>query len=197
MAPGLIEAVVDRQADQITRKDQLQGAYKEAFAQSAHSTNYEAELKGSAKHAPAKYPNYLPYWEDTTYPPLEPFEAVEHGKDADPTFPNLLANATLNDLTANIGAEVRGVQLSKLNNAGKDELALLVAQKKVVAFRDQDFADLPIQEALDFAEYYGPSHIHQASGAPKGFPKVHLVHRSADDTTAYDFFQERTNSITW
>jgi alpha-ketoglutarate-dependent taurine dioxygenase len=42
------------------------------------------------------------------------------------------------------------MQISKLSNAGKDQLALLVAQRKVLAFRDQDFADLPIQEALDF-----------------------------------------------
>lgn len=201
MAPGLVENVADRTVDQktqdVTAKDQPQHVYKEAFAQSAKSTNYEGELKGSAKHPPATYPHYLPYWDDVTYPPLEPFTAVEHGKDADPSFPNLLANSETNDLTANIGAEVRGVQLSKLNKAGKDELALFVAQKKVVAFRNQDFASLPIQEALEFAEYYGPSHIHQASGAPKGFPRVHLVHRSADDTTAHDFFQERTNSITW
>ncbi|KAK5116079.1 hypothetical protein LTR85_009361 [Meristemomyces frigidus] len=200
MAPGLVETVADRTVDQKTEevtKDKRQAEYKEAFAQSAKSTNYEGELKGSAKHPPAAYPHYLPYWDDVTYPPLEPFEAIEHGKDADPSFPNLLGNADVTDVTANIGAEVKGVQLSKLNKAGKDELALFVAQKKVVAFRDQDFADLPIQEALDFAEYYGPSHIHQASGAPKGFPRVHLVHRSADDTTAHDFFQERTNSITW
>jgi len=29
------------------------------------------------------------------------------------------------------------------------------------------------------------------------FRKVHLVHRSADDTIAADFFVERTNSVTW
>lgn len=206
MAPGLVETVVDRdvphphdvKADEIAAKDKLQGNYKEAFAQSAKSTNYEAELHGSEKHPPAAYTHYLPYWEDVKYPPLQPFEAVEHGKDANRSFPNLLAgDAQVSDLTANIGAEVKGMQLSKLNRAGQDELALFVAQKKVVAFRDQDFADLPIQEALDFAEYYGPSHIHQASGAPKGFPRVHLVHRSAHDTTAHDYFQERTNSITW
>ena len=201
MAPGLVETLPDRstdqQAEKLATKDQRQGDYKEAFVQSAKTTNYDAEINGSAKHPPAKYPNYLPYWDDVTYPPLEPFEAIEHGKDADPTFPNLLGNAQVKDIAANIGAEVSGVQISKLNKAGQDELALFVAQKKVVAFRDQDFADLPIQEALDFAEYYGPSHIHQASGAPKGFPRVHLVHRSADDTTAHDFFMERTNSITW
>lgn len=53
-----------------------------------------------------------------------------------------------------------GVQLSKLSDAGKDQLALLVAQRKVVAFRDQDLADLPIQEALDFGGYFGRHHIH-------------------------------------
>ena len=92
---------------------------------------------------------------------------------------------------------MKGVQLSKLSKVGQDELALFVAQKKVVAFRNQDFPDLPIQQALNIAEYYGPSHIHQTSGAPKGFPGVHLVHRSASDTTAADFFADRTNSITW
>jgi len=194
MAPGLIETVVERTGG--TKTDGLQ-SHKEAFAQSAHTTNYEAELKGTEKHPAAKYPHYLPYWDDVTYPPLEPFEAVQPGLEADPKLSTLLKDATVKDLTANIGAEVTGVQLSKLSKAGKDELALFVAQRKVVAFRDQDFADLPIQEAQDFAEYYGPSHIHQASGAPKGFPRVHLVHRSADDTTSADFFQERTNSITW
>lgn len=67
------------------------------------------------------------------YPPLEPFEHYDHGKDADASFPNLLKDATkVDDLTANTGAEVHGVQLSKLTDAGKDELALFVAQKKVV-----------------------------------------------------------------
>jgi sulfonate dioxygenase len=30
-----------------------------------------------------------------------------------------------------------------------------------------------------------------------GYPEVHLVHRGADDTTVKDFFEERTNSVTW
>lgn len=217
MAPALIQTPADQLADEQWRKDKQQGdGYKEAYQQGAKQTNYEGELNGTDGFAPAAYPNYLPYWDDVTYPPYEEFEHTEHGKDADPSFPNLLANATVKDLTGNIGAEVTGVQLSKLTNAGKDELARFVAERKVVAFRNQDLADLPIQEALDFAEYFGPSHIHPASGkwsrneiinrsdsyfntsgAPKGFPGVHLVHRSAKDTTVHDYFQERTNSITW
>jgi sulfonate dioxygenase len=108
-----------------------------------------------------------------------------------------LKDAKVTDITANIGAEVHGIQLSKLTDAGKDELALFVAQKKVVAFRDQDFADIPIKDALSFGGYFGRHHIHPTSGAPEGYPEVHLVHRGTDDTTARDFFEERTNSVTW
>jgi sulfonate dioxygenase len=62
---------------------------------------------------------------------------------------------SVTDLTPTIGTEVRGVQLSTLSAAGKDELARFVAERKVVAFRDQDFADLPIEEALAYGEYFG------------------------------------------
>lgn len=134
MAPAAIETSPDVKAEHEWQKAGIVAGktHKEAFAQSADTTNYEGELKGINGHAPAKYPHYLPIWEPTTYPPLELFEHYEHGKDADPTFPNLLKSAKIDDLCANIGAEVKGVQLSKLNTAGKDELALLVAQKKVV-----------------------------------------------------------------
>src|SRR6266849_2156307 len=91
----------------------------------------------------SQYPAYLPTWnEGQKYPPLEPFTHVEHGKGADPTFKDLLPEGSkIQKLTPVIGSEVTGVQLSKLSPAGKNQLALLVAQRKVVAFRDQDFAD--------------------------------------------------------
>ena len=65
------------------------------------------------------------------------------------------------------------------------------------AFRDQDFASLPIQEAVEYAGYFGRHHVHQTSGAPKGFPEVHLVFRGADDRTGATFLEQRTNTITW
>lgn len=152
----------------------------------------------------------------TRYPPLEHFEHYDHGKDADPKFPDLFPKglAEVDEITPFIGSEVHGVQLSKLSKAGKDQLALYVAQRRVVgssitsipnnnymltstAFRDQDFASLPIQEAVDYAGYFGRHHIHQTSGAPKGFPEIHLVFRGADDRTGAKFLEQRTNTITW
>jgi sulfonate dioxygenase len=58
MAPGLVDNLPDRSvndAETLYKKDKNQSAqYKEAFSQSAASTNYEGELKGSSKHPPAK-----------------------------------------------------------------------------------------------------------------------------------------------
>ncbi|ERF69736.1 hypothetical protein EPUS_07562 [Endocarpon pusillum Z07020] len=172
------------------------GAYKEI---APTSFSEDDERKGTERAPPASYPHYLPVWDEKTkYEPLKPFEHVEHGKDADPTFQDLLKpGSKLADLTASIGAEITGVQLTSLDNAGKDQLALLVAHKKVVAFRDQDFAKLPIHKALDWGRYFGRLHIHPTSGAPAGYPEVHLVHRGIGDTSAQELFQTRTNSVAW
>jgi sulfonate dioxygenase len=40
-------------------------------------------------------------------------------------------------------------------------------------------------------------HIHPTSGAPEGFPEIHLVHRGAGDTSAEAFFAKRTSSVAW
>jgi sulfonate dioxygenase len=142
--------------------------------------------------------NYHPD-KHNSYTPLTPFKHHEHGRDADPSFPNLLPKdkAEVDNLTPNFGSEVSGIQLSKLTDAGKDELALFVAQRGVVAFRSQDFADLPIQEALDFGGYFGRHHIHPASGQPEGHPEIHLVHRGAEDSSITKFLETRTSSVTW
>jgi sulfonate dioxygenase len=92
---------------------------------------------------------------------------------------------------------VVGLQLSSLNAAGKDQLARLVAERKVVTFRDQDFADLPMSKALEFGEYFGRHHIHPTSGSPEGYSEIHLVHRSAGDKTIDKFFENRTSSVAW
>ena len=100
-------------------------------------------------------------------------------------------------MTPTIGTTVSGIQLSSLTNAGKDQLALLAAQRKLLVFRDQDFADLPIADALKYGEYFGRLHIHPTSGAPEGHPEVHLVHRGVDDKSGQTLLETRTSTVAW
>jgi sulfonate dioxygenase len=194
MAPSVTGTTTAESGATQAYKIQL-GPYKEIG-----TTRVDRETEeGKGEFEAAKYPNYLPTWNvEQKYPPLEPFEHYEHGKDADRSLPNLLPeSASVTDLTPTIGSEVRGIQLSSLTDAGKDELALFVAQRKVVAFRGQDFADLSIPEALEFGGYFGRHHIHPTSGSPEGHPEVHLVHRGAGEKGAEIFFQTRTSSVAW
>ncbi|EFY84925.1 alpha-ketoglutarate-dependent sulfonate dioxygenase, putative [Metarhizium acridum CQMa 102] len=86
-----------------------------------------------------------------------PLEEVTPPRDraffADPTKSSLLKAATgIEDITPYIGTELKGVQLSKLTDAQKDELALLVAERGVVFFRDQD---ITLDQQHELASYYG------------------------------------------
>jgi sulfonate dioxygenase len=152
MAPSAVETMTIPVEDRAAAKLKQFGNYKEI---ASYNVDPKAELEGDRR---AKYPNYLPTWDPAqSYPPLTPFEHYEHGKDADPSFPDLLPKgvAEVSELTPTIGTEVKGVQLSQLTDAGKDQLALFVAQRKVVAFRGQDLADLPIDKALEWGGYFG------------------------------------------
>ncbi|KAI1487887.1 hypothetical protein F5X96DRAFT_116798 [Biscogniauxia mediterranea] len=198
MAPSATETTTTAEPvalPQTLKTPKFFGVYKEIG-----STSYSKEAEeGKTGFEAAKYPHYLPTWNpEQKYPPLQPFEHYEHGKDADTTYPELLPEgATVTDLTPTIGTEVRGVQLSSLSDAGKDQLARFVAERKVVAFRGQDFADLPIADALKFGGYFGRHHIHPTSGSPEGYPEIHLVHRGAGDNQADAFFEARTSSVAW
>jgi sulfonate dioxygenase len=119
-------------------------------------------------HIQYKYSAYLPVYDETThFPPLQPFEFNDRGLAANKEKPNLLSsdNPSLKvaKLTPVIGTEIRGLQLSELNDAQKDELALLIAERGVVVFRDQDFKDIGIDKQKEFGQYFGPLHIHVRS----------------------------------
>ncbi|RAH66946.1 TauD/TfdA dioxygenase family protein [Aspergillus aculeatinus CBS 121060] len=202
MAPSITETpTLSLRAKPVSALKTDSGFNKENSIGYAEVYKHDDEVQGTEKQPPASFPNYLPVWDNETerYPPLQPFEHYDHGKDADLSFSDLLPKdkAQVDDLTPSIGSEVRGVQLSQLTKEGKDQLARFVAQRKVVAFRDQNFAHLPIDKALEWGGYFGRHHIHQTSGAPKGYPEIHLVHRGADDTSGADFLATHTNSITW
>ncbi|KAK6462271.1 oxidoreductase activity protein [Scheffersomyces coipomensis] len=161
--------------------------------------NEEDGLLTVAKELTAQstYPEYLPTWnKKEKYEPLKFYEHHDVGLKADPSFPNLLpkGTATTKNITPKLGVEVKGIQISELNDSGKDELALLVAQKGLVVFRDQDIASKGPEFSVEFGRYFGPLHIHPTSGAPRTAAELHVVYRRPD---AKNLFENRTNLIQW
>lgn len=148
----------------------------------------------------SKYPEFLPTWNlKEFYKPLEFFEHIDPGSRADPELQSLFpkdSKHVLKRFTPKLGTEVTGIQLSQLDQHGKDELALFVAQRGLVIFRDQDFAAKGPKFVSDYGKYFGPLHIHPTSGSPQGHSEIHIVHRRNNYDEAL-MFANRTNLVQW
>ncbi|KAK3380494.1 dioxygenase-like protein [Lasiosphaeria ovina] len=137
-------------------------------------------------HEEYKYAAYLPvYDEKTHFPPLQPFEFRDRGLAAAKDKPNLLsptnADLQVSKLTPVIGTEIRGLQLSQLDDRQKDELALLIAERGVVVFRGQDFKDIGIDKQKAFGRYFGPLHIHPVGAHVKDHLELHNIYLGPDN----------------
>jgi hypothetical protein len=85
-------------------------------------------------------------------------EYVDRGTHADKSKSSLLSVAKeVINLTSHIGTEIVGVQLKDLTDQQRDELALLIAERSVVFFRDQDLSP---QQQKALGEYYGEIEVH-------------------------------------
>ncbi|KAF8589365.1 TauD-domain-containing protein [Ramaria rubella] len=123
-----------------------------------------------------QYSHLKPYFPNVDWEPLEELPVVDRGKFADPEKKALFSAATkVRQLTPTIGCEILGVDLRELSNAQKDELALLVAERGVVFFRNQE---INIHEQLELARYFGPLHTHPTTPVPRepGLEEVHVVY---------------------
>ncbi|EPS43662.1 hypothetical protein H072_2334 [Dactylellina haptotyla CBS 200.50] len=160
--------------------------------------NHQLETQGNDKWPPATYQNYLPAWPNDKYPPIEAYTHIDPGTRADPQLPDLHPPGSKHTpINPTIGTKITGVQLSSLSDAGKDQLALLAAQRKVLVFRDQDFADLPVEKALEFGSYFGRLHVHHSSATAGEHHQIHIVHRGAGDETWSRFFKGRSSHVSF
>lgn len=83
---------------------------------------------------------------------------IDAGSRADKEKRSLLSAATgVIHLTKHIGTEITGLQIKDLSNQQRDELALLIAERGVVFFRDQDITP---QQQHELADYYGEPEVH-------------------------------------
>ncbi|KAH8115947.1 alpha-ketoglutarate-dependent sulfonate dioxygenase [Phellopilus nigrolimitatus] len=147
-----------------------------------------------------EYARYKPSFPKLDWAPLEHFEITDRGTFADPEKRALLSAAKkVTQLTPVIGTEIEGLDLSQLSDTQKDELALLVAERGVVFFRDQG---IDIHQQLDLARHFGPLHKHATTPVPKepGLEEVHLVYNDSSrrpDPSAFSKLELWHSDVTY
>lgn len=126
------------------------------------------------------YNGLRPAFPDLKWAALEPFETKDKALLADPNngFENLFRDAErVIHLSPKIGTEIVGVSLADLDDVQKNELALLIATRVVVFFRDQ--TQFSIDKQLDLGRYWGKLHKHATTALPRdhanGLDEVHVI----------------------
>ncbi|EIW86476.1 TauD-domain-containing protein [Coniophora puteana RWD-64-598 SS2] len=147
-----------------------------------------------------RYAHLLPHFDPSEkFPALTPFEHVDPGsralKHADPLA--FLKNAArVVQLTPRLGTEVRGVSLLSLDGDGRDQLALEVARRGLMVFRDQhEFIDAGPESYLEWGRHFGRLHVHPTSGHPKNHPEFHLVYKDANSTFNFEVDESITTTV--
>ncbi|KAI0060154.1 alpha-ketoglutarate-dependent taurine dioxygenase [Artomyces pyxidatus] len=184
MAPSLTETVVQS---------------TETISKGLVTLKLRPEAEKPSDKGPS-YPFYFPYFDkDEKFPPTEIFEHTDPGLRANPAKPHLLADGVQRkDLSPYIGTELKNVQLSQLSKEGLDEVALFVAERKLVVLRDQDFKDIGADRQIEIARYFGPIQRHPTSGNVKGYPEFHVVYRDADNDRFREYVGgDRANLTSW
>ncbi|KIY50630.1 TauD-domain-containing protein [Fistulina hepatica ATCC 64428] len=147
-----------------------------------------------------KYAHLLPTFPEKTYPILENFEHFDPGhralKHANPRAFLERASSVV-ELTPNLGTEVKGLSLASLTSDERDELALEVARRGLMVFRDQEeFIDKGPEFYKEFGRHFGRLHIHPTYSHPQGYPELHLVYRD-EKTTVNPEREQFITSVQW
>jgi sulfonate dioxygenase len=144
------------------------------------------------------YPDYLPAWEPVFFPPLPEFSFTDPALRADPEKRSLLVpGVTATPISPKMGTELRGIQLSSLSSQQRDELALLVSERKVVVVRDQDFADIGPARQQEFSNHFGKPNYQPVTGSVPGFPGFHIVYRDGNRREIERYFEQRSSASLW
>ncbi|KAE8154373.1 hypothetical protein BDV25DRAFT_136070 [Aspergillus avenaceus] len=154
-------------------------------------------ISAKAKHS--KYAQYFPTWDKVWFDPLPPFEYDDPAlRVGDTSLPGLLTEGVkVTHIQPILGSVVEGVQLGRLSDAAKDELAYLISTRKVVVFPDQDLIDAGPDRQEEFMRYFGKPNYQPVSGSIKGHPAFHVIHRDGNKGEIDRFLQQRTTTTLW
>ena len=156
---------------------------------------YEPGRTTAENHPNYEYDDFRPIFPDVHWEQLTEVPYEDRGVQGDPQFRNLLADATdIFDYNPKIGTEIHGVNLKKLTNAQKDDLARLIATRGVVFFRNQTDFDIDAQRQL--GEYFGKLHKHATTAVPRrgDLDDVHVVYT---DEKSKDQRAKFTSTFLW
>lgn len=163
MAPSLEESVAPTTRGQFT-------VPKKAVAED-NKFGYVPGRTAVEQHDAYEHVDLLPSFPDIHWDPIEHVPYEDRGIRGDPKFRNLLQDATaVFDYNPKIGTEIRGVDLSKLTDAQRDDLARLTAYRGVVFFREQKHFDIEAQREL--GKYFGRLH---KVGDPRSSVSGHYI----------------------
>lgn len=147
-----------------------------------------------------EFPNYLPAWESNIwFNEVPKFDYHDPASRAAKSKPHLLhSGVTVRHITPKMGTVLTGLQMQNLSDAARDELALLIVERKIVVLRDQsEFLHSGPQFQKDFMSYFGKLSHQPVSGAVKGFPAFHIIHRDGNEDEIAKFFEHRLTSTLW
>jgi sulfonate dioxygenase len=159
------------------------------------STEYVEQITSRTE-----FPSYLPAWEpDIWFDEVLPFEFNDPALRANPQKPNLLLpGVQIKHITPKMGTVLTGIKIEQLSPAAKDELALLIVERKIVVLRDQSsFLHSGPQYQQDFMTYYGKLSHQPISGSVKGHPAFHIIHRDGNEDEIAKFFEHKMTSTLW
>ena len=159
----------------------------------------QSEVEHKQARLRTEYPDYLPNFDKVWYDPLPEFEYHDPALRADKSKPHLLRHGiSIRHMTPKMGSILTGVKLEELSNAAKDELALLMVERKIVVLRDQrEFLKAGPKFQQDFMAYYGKPNYQPVTGCVKGFPGFHIIHRDNNEAEIEKFFQHKMTSTLW
>ena len=143
----------------------------------ATEISYEPGRTDVEKHEEYEHDDLRPRFPDVHWDPLTEVPYYDKGLLGHPQYHDLLSSATdIFDHNPKIGTEIRGINLARLSDAQKNDLARLISVRGVVFFRNQTDFDIDAQREL--GKYFGTLHKHATTSVPKrlGLEDVHVVY---------------------
>ncbi|KAL8720534.1 MAG: hypothetical protein Q9225_002626 [Loekoesia sp. 1 TL-2023] len=177
MAPALIEPIQSIDPPISGKKLKPEDVPWPKSLEALRLVDYKPGRTIAESHDAYEHEDLRPSFPNLHWPPLSEVPYQDKGLQGDPRFRNLLASATdVFDYNPKIGTEIHGVNLAKLTNAQKDDLARLISIRGVVFFRNQ--IDLDIDAHRELGAYFGKLHKHATTAVPRraGLEDVHVVY---------------------